>query len=153
MRLNPLDMMMIYPLAHRSGKARGFLPLPRRNKGNPPLMSDKSAETRPWGAFRVLDEGPGYKVKRITVKPGGRLSLQTHDRRSEHWVVARGTARVTVGETVRDLKPDQGVYIALGQKHRLENPGDRDLELIEVQCGDYLGEDDIVRHEDIYNRR
>ena len=70
-------------------------------------------ETRPWGAFQILDEGPGFKVKRITVNPGGRLSLQSHTRRSEHWVVARGMARVTVGETVRDLKPDEGVYIAV----------------------------------------
>jgi len=112
-----------------------------------------NGETRPWGAFQILDEGPGFKVKRITVNPGGRLSLQSHAQRSEHWVVARGMARVTVGEVVRDLKPDEGVYIAVGQKHRLENPFSEPLELIEVQCGGYLGEDDIVRYEDAYNRR
>jgi len=109
-------------------------------------------EDRPWGSFRVLDEGTGYKVKRITVRPGGKLSLQSHDQRSEHWVVVRGSARATVGADVRTLGPNEGVYIATGQRHRLENAGADILELIEVQCGGYLGEDDIVRYEDAYNR-
>lgn len=110
-------------------------------------------EQRPWGSFQVLDEGAGFKVKRITVRPGGRLSLQSHVRRTEHWVVVGGVAQVTVGSHVRLLRPNESVYIAIGERHRLENPGTADLELIEVQCGDYLGEDDIIRHEDAYNRR
>lgn len=110
------------------------------------------SEQRPWGSFHVLDEGTGFKVKRITVRPGGRLSLQSHDRRAEHWVVVGGVAQVTVGPNVRMLHPNESVYIAIGERHRLENPGSADLELIEVQCGDYLGEDDIIRYEDAYNR-
>jgi mannose-6-phosphate isomerase-like protein (cupin superfamily) len=115
--------------------------------------ADPTMEERPWGSFRILDEGPDYKVKRITVRPGGKLSLQSHARRAEHWVVVRGVAQVTVGDEVRRLHPNQSAHIAVGDRHRLENPGKEDLELIEVQCGDYLGEDDIVRYDDIYNRR
>lgn len=112
-----------------------------------------SFEQRTWGSFQVLEEGKGYKVKRITVRPNGKLSLQSHARRAEHWVVVDGLARVTVGAEVRLLHPNESVHIAVGERHRLENPGETDLQLIEVQCGDYLGEDDIVRHEDAYNRR
>lgn len=107
---------------------------------------------RPWGHYEPLALNDRYQVKRITVKPGGILSLQSHQHRSEHWVVVRGTARVTIGETVTDLGENESTYIPLGVRHRLENPGDTDLELIEVQTGDYLGEDDIVRYEDIYGR-
>lgn len=123
--------------------------------GRPParyLRVMTSEETRPWGSFRVLDDGPGFKVKRITVNPGGKLSLQSHDHRSEHWVVVQGTARVTVGGDRRDFGPNSAVYIDTGQQHRLENPAAEMLELIEVQYGDYLGEDDIIRYEDAYNR-
>lgn len=107
---------------------------------------------RPWGHYEVLEESPGYKVKRIVVNPGGKLSLQYHHKREEHWVVVSGTARVTKGDEILDLKPSQYVFLPLGIQHRLENPGKEPLHLIEVQYGSYLGEDDIVRVEDIYNR-
>jgi mannose-1-phosphate guanylyltransferase/mannose-6-phosphate isomerase len=93
-----------------------------------------------------------HQVKRIVVKPNGRLSLQLHHHRSEHWVVVRGTARVTLGEEIKIIHENESVYIPIGTKHRLENPGKIDLELIEVQTGSYLGEDDIVRIEDDYRR-
>ncbi len=109
-------------------------------------------EQRPWGSFEVLHEGPGFKVKEIIVSPGGRLSLQSHKRRAEHWVVVAGTAQVTVDERVLRLEPNQSVHIPLGARHRMENPGALPMHLIEVQCGDYLGEDDIVRYEDVYGR-
>ncbi|MEJ1157936.1 mannose-1-phosphate guanylyltransferase/mannose-6-phosphate isomerase [Prosthecomicrobium sp. N25] len=107
---------------------------------------------RPWGSFESIDRGLRYQVKRITVRPGGKLSLQSHVHRSEHWVVVSGTARVTVGDEVRLLTENQSIYIPLGALHRLENPGHIPLEIIEVQSGSYLAEDDIVRHEDIYHR-
>ncbi len=109
-------------------------------------------ETRPWGAFFVLEEGPGFKVKRIVVKPQGRLSLQSHKHRAEHWTIVSGEATVTVGDRVATLTRGQSVDIRLGERHRLENFGARDVELIEVQFGDYLGEDDIVRYDDAYQR-
>ena len=109
-------------------------------------------ETRPWGSFYVLEEGPGFKVKRIVVSPGGRLSLQSHKRRGEHWVVVSGAATVTVGERVATFSRGQSVDIPLGERHRLENLGDTDVQLIEVQFGDYLGEDDIIRYDDVYQR-
>jgi len=111
-----------------------------------------SAEQRPWGSFQVLHEGPGFKVKEIVVAPGGRLSLQSHKHRAEHWVVVAGTAKVTVDEQILLLEPNQSVHIPLGARHRMENPGEVAMHLIEVQCGSYLGEDDIVRYEDVYGR-
>ena len=107
---------------------------------------------RPWGAYDSIDTGERFQVKRITVKPGASLSLQMHHHRAEHWVVVRGTARVTRGDEVLLLTENQSTYIPLGVKHRLENPGKVPLELIEVQSGSYLGEDDIVRFEDVYGR-
>jgi mannose-1-phosphate guanylyltransferase/mannose-6-phosphate isomerase len=107
---------------------------------------------RPWGSYTVFEEGPRYKVKRVTVKPGGRLSLQYHHRRSEHWVVTAGTARVTCGERVFDLHVNESTGIPKETPHRLENPGSVPLDIIEVQCGDYVGEDDIVRLADDYGR-
>jgi len=107
---------------------------------------------RPWGSYTVLEEGAGYKVKRVTVNPGGRLSLQLHHQRSEHWVVIAGTARVTRGEEVFDLRVGQSTAIPTETKHRLENPGTDTLHIIEVQNGPYLGEDDIVRFQDDYGR-
>jgi mannose-6-phosphate isomerase-like protein (cupin superfamily) len=109
-------------------------------------------ETRPWGSFYVLDEGPGFKVKRIVVTPQGRLSLQSHKHRFEHWTVIAGEATVTTNDHVRTLTRGASVDIAQGVRHRLENFGDADVEVIEVQFGDYLGEDDIVRHDDVYQR-
>ncbi|MEN9223662.1 MAG: cupin domain-containing protein [Thermostichus sp. BF3_bins_97] len=110
------------------------------------------AEIRPWGAFLVLEEGPMYKIKRIEVKPGHRLSLQMHYHRSEHWIVVMGTARVTCGDEVVLLTSNQSTYIPPCTPHRLENPGTIPLVLIEVQNGQYLGEDDIVRFQDDYAR-
>jgi mannose-1-phosphate guanylyltransferase len=107
---------------------------------------------RPWGNYTTLEEGPRYKIKRIVVKPGQQLSLQLHHHRSEHWVVVSGTAKVTVGEKTELLSANESTYIPIGETHRLENPGKMDLAMIEVQCGDYVGEDDIVRLTDIYGR-
>ncbi len=107
---------------------------------------------RPWGWYETLALSDRFQVKRIMVKPGGRLSLQSHVHRSEHWVVVTGSATVTVGEEVRLMTENQSIYIPLGAVHRLENPGKLDLHLIEVQSGPYLGEDDIIRYEDIYAR-
>jgi len=107
---------------------------------------------RPWGSYETVDVGDRFQVKHIMVKPGGRLSLQMHHHRAEHWVVVQGTARVTVGDKVSILKENESTFIPLGEKHRLENPGDVPLRLIEVQSGGYLGEDDIVRFEDVYGR-
>ncbi|MGH8562042.1 MAG: cupin domain-containing protein, partial [Nevskiales bacterium] len=107
---------------------------------------------RPWGFYEDLAVGPRYRVKHILVKPGARLSLQMHHHRAEHWVVVSGTARVTCGDREFTLSEDQSTYIPIGEKHRLENPGKLPLELIEVQTGSYVGEDDIVRFEDVYGR-
>ena len=107
---------------------------------------------RPWGSYTVLEEGPGFKIKRIEVKPGGSLSLQLHHRRSEHWVVLRGTARVTSGESVFDLPTGESTFIPLETMHRLENHSSDVLAIIEVACGDYIEEDDIVRFDDKYGR-
>jgi mannose-1-phosphate guanylyltransferase/mannose-6-phosphate isomerase len=107
---------------------------------------------RPWGCYDSIDNGGRFQVKRIEVKPGGTLSLQMHHHRAEHWIVVRGTARVTRGEERFLLTENQSTYIPLGVTHRLENPGKLPLEMIEVQSGSYLGEDDIVRFEDTYGR-
>jgi len=108
---------------------------------------------RPWGWYDSLDEGERFKVKRIMVKPGASLSLQKHQHRAEHWIVVKGTAQVTCGDKVIVLSENQSTYIPLGEIHRLHNPSDSDLEIIEVQSGGYLGEDDIVRLEDTYGRK
>ena len=107
---------------------------------------------RPWGWYEGIDEGERFQVKRIMVKPGEKLSLQKHHHRAEHWIIVSGTARVTCGEAIELLTENQSTYIPLGTTHRLENPGKIDLHMIEVQSGSYLGEDDIVRFEDIYQR-
>jgi mannose-1-phosphate guanylyltransferase/mannose-6-phosphate isomerase len=107
---------------------------------------------RPWGWYDSIDQGPRFQVKRILVKPGARLSLQLHHHRAEHWIVVSGTAEVVNGDQVLMLTENQSTYIPLGQKHRLSNPGKTPLEIIEVQSGSYLGEDDIVRFDDSYGR-
>ncbi|MDF1671603.1 MAG: mannose-1-phosphate guanylyltransferase/mannose-6-phosphate isomerase [Roseovarius sp.] len=107
---------------------------------------------RPWGWFETLALGRRFQVKRIVVKPGGSLSLQSHMHRAEHWIVVQGTAKVTVDDTVTLVSENQSIYVPLGAIHRMENPGKVEMVLIEVQTGSYLGEDDIVRYEDIYNR-
>ena len=107
---------------------------------------------RPWGTYTVLEEGDGFKMKRIEVKPGGQLSLQMHHHRSEHWIIVRGMAKIINGDKDFLLNTNESTYIPAGHKHRLENPGVIDLVMIEVQSGDYLGEDDIVRFQDVYGR-
>lgn len=107
---------------------------------------------RPWGTYTILEEGPGFKIKRIEVKPGASLSLQMHHHRSEHWVVVSGAAKVTNGDHEILVRANESTYIPAGHKHRLENPGVVDVVMIEVQSGEYLGEDDIVRFQDNYGR-
>jgi mannose-1-phosphate guanylyltransferase/mannose-6-phosphate isomerase len=107
---------------------------------------------RPWGSYDSVDNGERFQVKRITVKPGAKLSLQMHHHRAEHWVVVSGTATVRLGDTVKLVTENESVYIPVGVTHSLENPGKVPLHLIEVQSGSYLGEDDIVRFEDLYGR-
>jgi mannose-1-phosphate guanylyltransferase/mannose-6-phosphate isomerase len=109
--------------------------------------------SRPWGTYTVLEEGPRFKLKRIEVKPGASLSLQMHHHRSEHWIVVSGMAKVTNGERELFVNSNESTYIPAGHRHRLENPGLLDLVMIEVQSGEYLGEDDIVRFDDQYGRR
>ena len=107
---------------------------------------------RPWGTYTVLEDSPGYKIKRIEVKPGKRLSLQKHYHRNEHWIVVSGTATVTVGEEIKVVRPNESTYIKMGELHRLENKGKIPVVLIEAQVGEYTGEDDIVRIEDDFKR-
>ncbi len=119
------------------------------------LVNDYAAgqrDSRPWGDWEVLDAGPGYAVKRIRVAPGGRLSLQKHQHRAEHWVVVEGVARVTIGTAVRDLAAGQSVDIDIGDVHRIENGGTEMVVIIELQRGAVLREDDIERIEDVYGR-
>ena len=108
---------------------------------------------RPWGSYDSIDHGDGFQVKRLIVNPGARLSLQMHRHRAEHWIVVRGTARITRGEEVFDLQENESTFIPIGTKHRIENPGTEPVHIIEVQSGSYLGEDDIVRFEDTYGRK
>ncbi|MDF4002843.1 mannose-1-phosphate guanylyltransferase/mannose-6-phosphate isomerase [Luteibacter sp. PPL552] len=122
-----------------------------KNEGRPQVKWHRKVY-RPWGAYDSIDNGERFQVKRITVKPGGTLSLQMHHHRAEHWIVVSGTAEVTCGDKVVLLAENQSTYIPLGVTHRLRNPGRLPLELIEVQSGSYLGEDDIVRFEDNYGR-
>jgi len=118
----------------------------------PDVTEDHLRVHRPWGSYQSIDTGDRHQVKRIVVKPGNRLSLQKHHHRSEHWIVVRGTARVTVNELVKTVHENESIYIPIGAVHRLENPGKIDLHLIEVQTGGYFGEDDIIRIEDDYRR-
>lgn len=122
------------------------------SKQNPELTQIHTKAYRPWGSYEVLAEGAGYKLKRIIVKPGGRLSLQKHTYRSEHWIIVSGEAVVQNGDESLNLYANQSTYIPAGAVHRLHNQGKENLELIEVQVGSYLGEDDIVRIEDDYKR-
>ncbi len=117
-----------------------------------PELLEHKIVFRPWGSYQGIDKGEGYQVKQIMVKPGGRLSLQSHTKRAEHWIVVQGTAQVTCDDKVFLLHENQSTFIPLGSKHRLENPGRQPLRLIEVQSGSYLGEDDIVRYDDAYGR-
>lgn len=118
----------------------------------PDIDNSPKYDERPWGTFTVLDEGAGYKVKRIEVYPGKRLSYQKHARRAEHWFVVEGIAKITLDGREIIKRPGEAIDIAVGTAHRVENPGEELLIFIEVQRGDYLGEDDIIRLEDDFGR-
>ena len=107
---------------------------------------------RPWGSFTCIEKGPSWQVKRLEIKPKASISLQMHHHRSEHWIVVEGIAKIEVDEKTSFLSKNESTYIPLGSKHRLSNPGEETLILIEIQSGDYLGEDDIVRFQDKYGR-
>jgi mannose-1-phosphate guanylyltransferase/mannose-6-phosphate isomerase len=140
-------------LVSRQKDANGMKRLVTKVKAVAPQTTEEHLKVhRPWGAYQSVDTGDRHQVKRITVKAGGRLSLQKHHHRSEHWIVVRGAARVTVNELVKIVHENESIYIPIGATHRLENPGKILLELIEVQTGSYLGEDDIIRIEDDYQR-
>ena len=124
----------------------------RIKKDNRPEAITAATEVRPWGTYRVLHKEANYLVKRIEVLPGEMLSLQSHDHRSEHWTVVTGTAEVQIGTDMKTLTRNQSIQIPQGSKHRLANPGDEPLVIIEVQIGDKLDEDDITRYEDKYGR-
>jgi mannose-1-phosphate guanylyltransferase / mannose-6-phosphate isomerase len=140
-------------LVSRQKDANGLKRLVARLKTVAPQVTEDHLKVhRPWGSYQSVDMGDRHQVKRIIVKPGGRLSLQKHHHRSEHWIVVRGAARVTVNELVKTVHENESIYIPIGATHRMENPGKIPLELIEVQTGSYLGEDDIIRIEDDYQR-
>jgi len=140
-------------LVSRQKDANGLKRLVAKLKTVAPQVTEDHIKVhRPWGSYQSVDNGDRHQVKRIIVKPGGRLSLQKHHHRSEHWIVVRGAARVTVNELVKTVHENESIYIPIGAVHRLENPGKISLELIEVQTGSYLGEDDIIRIEDDYQR-
>jgi mannose-1-phosphate guanylyltransferase/mannose-6-phosphate isomerase len=143
------DAVVIAPL-HRAQDVKQVVE-ELRARGN--ARADEPARVhRPWGTYQTMDRGERFQTKRIIVKPGAKLSLQKHHHRSEHWVVVSGTAEVTVGNETRLLQENESTYIPAGMAHRLANPGKVPLHLIEVQCGTYLGEDDIVRLDDEYGR-
>jgi mannose-1-phosphate guanylyltransferase/mannose-6-phosphate isomerase len=135
---------------HRSQDVKAIVDQMKVSKR--PELDDHKVVFRPWGSYQNIDAGDRFQVKHIMVKPGGRLSLQSHTKRAEHWVVVQGTAQVTCDDRVFLLHENESTFIPLGAKHRLENPGKLPLKVIEVQSGSYLGEDDIVRYEDVYGR-
>ncbi len=143
------DAVLVAPLSKSQDIKKVVSQL--KTQGREEHLVHKTAH-RPWGSYTVLEEQPRFKIKRLTVKPGAKLSLQMHYHRSEHWIVVKGTARVTRDDEVFLLRENESTFILPGQKHRLENPGKIPLEIIEVQNGSYLGEDDIVRFEDTYGR-
>jgi mannose-1-phosphate guanylyltransferase / mannose-6-phosphate isomerase len=125
-----------------------------REKGTQLISSmiSQNQEERPWGSYIVLEEATGYKIKRVTVQPGHQLSLQLHHYRSEHWIVVSGFAEVDLNNSIQMVRKGESMFVPSGVKHRLKNPGIIPLEVLEVQIGEYLGEDDIVRFEDDYDR-
>lgn len=140
-------------LVSRQQDANGLKRLVSKLKTVAPQLTENHVKVhRPWGSYQSLDSGERHQVKRIVVKSGSRLSLQMHHHRSEHWIVVRGTARVTIDDQTKIIHENESIYIPIGATHRLENPGKIPLELIEVQTGSYLGEDDIVRFDDDYQR-
>jgi mannose-1-phosphate guanylyltransferase/mannose-6-phosphate isomerase len=132
-------------------QAVGGLAAELKSRGRPECLAHRKVH-RPWGTYDSIERGERFQVKRIVVEPGAALSLQMHYHRAEHWIVVRGTARVLRGEESFLLTENESTYIPPGTRHRLENPGRLPLEIIEVQSGSYLGEDDIVRFEDAYGR-
>ena len=144
------DAVLVVPRA-RAEEVKGLLE--QLKTQNHPAAVQHRRIYRPWGYFQDVDLAARYRVKRIVVKPGSTLSLQKHFHRSEHWVVVQGTAEVTVNNDVRIVHENESMYIPIGSVHRLANPGKIPLELIEVQVGSYLGEDDIVRMDDVYGRQ
>ena len=147
--VNTSDAVMVMPRA-RAQEVRELVDKLKAEKR--PEATDHKRTHRPWGYYESIDIGERFQVKRIVVIPGGMLSLQRHRHRAEHWVVVRGTAEVTIGDQVRAVHENESVYIPIGSVHRLANKGKIPLELIEVQTGSYLGEDDIERLEDVYKR-
>jgi mannose-1-phosphate guanylyltransferase/mannose-1-phosphate guanylyltransferase/mannose-6-phosphate isomerase len=140
-------------LVSRQKDANGLKRLVAKLKVTAPQVTEDHLKVhRPWGSVQALEDGERYQVKRLVVKAGERLSLQMHHHRSEHWIIVRGTAKVTINDQIKTVHENESIYIPLGATHRLENPGKIPLELIEVQTGSYLGEDDIVRIEDDYKR-
>jgi mannose-1-phosphate guanylyltransferase/mannose-6-phosphate isomerase len=147
--VNTSDAVMVIPRA-RAQEVRELVT--KLKAGKRPEATDHKRVHRPWGYYESIDMGERFQVKRIVVIAGGMLSLQKHRHRAEHWVVVRGTAEVTIGEERRAVHENESIYIPIGSVHRLANQGKISLELIEVQTGSYLGEDDIERIEDIYSR-
>ena len=143
------DATLVCPKS-RAQDVKGVVDILKKRKAREYL--EPQTVFRPWGSYTTLDDGDGYKVKRLTVRPGAKLSLQRHRKRREHWVVVRGKARVTRGDQRLELTIGQSLDIPQATDHRIENPWSETLEIIEVQHGSYLGEDDIVRLQDIYGR-
>ena len=143
------DAVLVAPLG-RMADLKALVDQVKKHDGDRVAAPAKVA--RPWGSYETISQGLRFQVKHIVVDPGETLSLQMHYHRSEHWVVVRGSAEVTVGDEMRILQENESIYIPVGKKHRLANRGKVPLELVEVQCGAYLGEDDIVRFEDVYGR-
>ncbi|WP_428664436.1 mannose-1-phosphate guanylyltransferase/mannose-6-phosphate isomerase [Reyranella sp.] len=139
-------------VGHRDNLPRLKDVVQRMSDGKHRAATEHAVMHRPWGSYQDIDRGERFRAKRLTVKPGAKLSLQSHSRRAEHWVVVRGVAEVTLDGTVVTLRENESTYIPIGGVHRLANPGTELLEVVEVQTGDYVEEDDIVRYEDIYAR-
>jgi mannose-6-phosphate isomerase-like protein (cupin superfamily) len=147
--VNLKDVVLVANKNHAQDVKKVYEKLKEKNREE---CNSHTKVLRPWGSFETLDEAAGFKVKRIVVKQGASLSLQMHRKRAEHWIVVKGNAFVTCEERQFELKCGESTFIPLGKKHRLENKGKELLEIIEVQTGGYLGEDDIVRFQDIYGR-
>ena len=144
------DAVMVAPKARVQDVKRLVEQMKRAGRSEPGLHREVF---RPWGSYDSVDAGTRFQVKRLTIKPGATLSLQKHRHRAEHWVVVKGIARITRGDDVFLLSENESTYIPVGTVHRIENPGDEPLQIIEVQSGGYLGEDDIVRLDDNYGRK
>tara|TARA_Y100000588_G_scaffold376784_1_gene455024 strand:+ start:434 stop:1837 length:1404 start_codon:yes stop_codon:yes gene_type:complete len=143
------DAVLVTALGNDDDLKKTFQKLQKRKRQE---ATRHLKENRPWGSFQVLMESPGFKIKELVIDPGGRLSLQSHKHRTEHWVVVEGTAKITRGDTIEFIETNQSTYIAAQEVHRLENDTKEVLRVIEIQCGEFLSEDDIERYDDIYGR-